>query len=132
MFTVNVYKSGILVDTKQVSADFYTGENREGEIYWETGDEARENFRHRHDPSYQKRGGTLKIWFTGNIVKRVSREWELWVNGQQCERGYYSFLRLKWPKVEIIIGAYRFEFLRPELEGREPVELPRPGHGRPP
>jgi hypothetical protein len=128
MFTVNVYKSGVLVDTKQIYIDFYTVENREGEIYWETGEKALETFRHRHDPSYQKRGGKLGIWFTGGRVRLVTPKWELWVNGKQCERGYYSELRIKWPKVEIIIGAYRFEFLKPELEGYEPVELPRPRH----
>jgi hypothetical protein len=128
MFTINVYKLGILVDTKKVSADFYTVENREGEIYWETGDEARANFRRRHDPRYQKRGGTLGIWFTGGRVRLVLPEWELWVNGERCERGYYHELRIKWPKVELICDAYRFEFLKPELEGSEPVELPHPRH----
>jgi hypothetical protein len=126
MFTINVYKLCILVDTKKVLADFYTVENREGEIYWKTGDEARENFRHRHDPSYQKRGGKLGIWFTGDRVRLVLPEWELWVNGKQCERGYYRELRIKWPKVELTCGAYLFEFLKPELEGHESVELPRP------
>jgi hypothetical protein len=128
MITVNVYKSGVLVDTKQVLIDFYTAENREGEVYWQTGEEARERVRHRHDPNFQKQGGVLNIWFTGDRVKLVLPEWELWVNGQQCESGQYRELRIKWPKVEIIIGAYRFEFLRPNLEGHEPVELPRPRH----
>lgn len=128
MFTVNVYKSGVLVDTKQIYIDFYTAENREGELYWQTGEEARESVRHRHDPNFQKHGGVLNIWFTGGRVRLVTPEWELWVNGKQCERGYYHELRLKWSKVEIIIGTYRFEFLQPELEGHEPVELPRPRH----
>ncbi len=127
MLTVNVYKSGILVDTKQILLDFYIVRNDEGEFYWETGDEALENFRHRHDPSYQKRGGVLDIWYVGGgTIKLVSAGWELWVNGKQCERGAYRRFILKWSKVELIRGAYRFEFLQPELEGHEPAELPRP------
>ena len=126
MVTVNVYKFDILVDTTQVLVDFYIVQNREGELYWETGEVQRENVRRRHDPSYQKRGGTLHIWYTGGRVRLVSPEWGLWVNGKQCERGYYHELRIKWPKVELIRGAYRFEFLKPELEGHEPVELPHP------
>lgn len=130
MLTVNVYKLGILVDTKQILSDFYIMENDEGEFYWQTGDEMRQNrdVRRRHDPGYQKRVGVLDIWYTGAEVKLVSPEWELWVNDKQCERGSYRRFSIRWPKVELIRGSYRFEFLQPELEGHEPVELPRPHH----
>lgn len=128
MLTVNVYKLGIPVDVKQVLVDFYIVQNREGDLYWETGDEQRENVRRRHDPSH-RRGGVLEVWYMGGrTIKLLSPEWELWVNGQQCERGSYRRLLLKWPKVDLIFGPYRFEFLQPELEGHEPVELPRPRH----
>lgn len=128
MITVKVYKLGILVDTKQVVEDFYIVRNDEGEFYWETGDDARERMRHRHDPT-RRRGGVLDIWYMGgNKIKLVSPEWELWVNDKQCERGSYRRFRIRWPKVELIRGSYRFEFLQPELEGQEPAELPRPRH----
>jgi len=131
MLTVNVYKLDVLVDTKQIYLDFYIVRNDEGEFYWETGDEQRENVRRRHDPSYQKRGGVLDVWYMGgNRIKRLSPDWEMWVNGIQCERGTYRRLFIGWRKVELIRGSYRFEFLQPELEGHEPVELPRPDNRR--
>lgn len=126
MFTVNVYKSDILVDVKQILYGFTIVDNLEGELYWETDEEARENMRHRHDPN-RKRGGVQAIrYMGGGMIRLVSPEWELWVNGKQCERGYYNRLLLDWRKMDLVFGPYRFEFLQPELEGQEPAELPRP------
>lgn len=129
MLTVNVYKLGILVDNQQIDLDFYIMRNDEGEFYWETGDETRERMRHRHDPNRKRSGGVLDVWYMGgNRIKRLSPEWELWINGQQCERGYYRRLFIGWAKVELIRDSYRFEFLQPEIEDHEPAELPRPHH----
>ena len=130
---VNVYKNQTLVDSLEILRRFHIMEDSNDDVFWDAPPETLEERIRRRSLGWKPRGGSLLFECDGSEHQKTTgwllSRWDLYVNGQQCPKGSYRKLTLKWPRVDLVYKSYRFEFLSPKFDNtQEP--LPQPSKPR--
>lgn len=129
MVKLNIYKGNDLVDSLEIPVRFQILEDLDGDVFWRIPDEPREAIRKRLQ-GHKPRGGSLLLWCGGSedqkYIALIPHNWRLWINGIECPQGTYRNFPLKWARVELIYKSYHFEFLSPQFEDNQVMELPSP------
>lgn len=121
MPTVNIFRAGRLLESLVFSDQFFIIHRADtDELFWETGNQQLEYAQIAR--TQQERGGVIKIWLRHKDISFVLPDWQLRVNGTDCERGFYLDVALHWRTIELGYRDVWFKFLF------SPDEIPNEGH----
>jgi hypothetical protein len=117
MRTVSVYRAEALLETITFSGHFYIVRHADSnDLFWETSQQQYEATQQTQELKRQgrdvgRRGGGIQLWLRHNDISFVLPDWQLRVNGTDCERGFYLNVEIQWRMIELSYGDYWFKFL---------------------
>lgn len=111
---VNIYRNGRQIETKKFNRQFvisgykvlfWRADEDEG---WTTDMENSETLETLKDAHRQV---MLTNTSAGYELSSVLPSWRLWINQEECERGFYGDIMIMWDKVKLVYRDYEFLFL---------------------